>query len=137
MPRVLAIDPGERRIGLALSDETGLVARPVMVLRRRSLRETVASIVDFIRTEGVAEVLVGVPVSLGGQIGPQARRSIRFAAELQRTVPVPVRTWNEQYSTLEGQRRLIESGRGRRDRKRMLDAAAAAVILQEYLDTRS
>lgn len=136
MPRVLGIDPGERRIGLALSDELGLLARPVEILPRRSLDEAVAAIVDLIQKERVEQVVVGVPVSLDGHLGPQARRSLRFVGALRRRAPVPVSTWNEQYSTVEAQRRLVEAGRWPRNRRQRLDAAAAAVLLQDYLDAQ-
>lgn len=136
MPRVLGIDPGERRIGLALSDETGLLARPLSVLERRSLRSALETIRDLLLREHVDEVVIGLPVSLSGALGPQALRSLKFAQELRKIAPVPVNTWNEQYTTAEAHSRLIESGRRAKERRRMLDAAAAAVLLQDYLDSR-
>ncbi|MBI4491244.1 MAG: Holliday junction resolvase RuvX [Chloroflexi bacterium] len=136
MARVLGIDPGERRIGLALSDETGLLARPLQVLPRRSLQAAIAAIADLVQREGAEAVVVGLPVSLSGQLGPQAQRSLRFAEALRRQLAVPVHTWNEQYTTVEAQRRLREAGRRWKDRAQMVDAVAAAVLLQDYLDAR-
>lgn len=137
MPRVLGVDPGERRTGLAVSDDTGLLARPLAVVRKSSLREMVAAVAAIAEREGVEEIVVGLPISLSGELGPQARRSLRFAEALRQAVRVPVSMWNEQFSTLEAQRRMIEAGRRRKARQELLDAAAAAVLLQDYLDTRA
>lgn len=137
MPRVLGVDPGERRTGLAVSDDTGLLARPLAVVRKSSLREMVDAVAAIAEREGVEEIVVGLPISLSGELGPQARRSLRFAEALRQAVRVPVSMWNEQFSTLEAQRRMIEAGRRRKARQELLDAAAAAVLLQDYLDTRA
>lgn len=133
--RVLGIDPGERRIGLALSDESGILASPVGTLERRSLAEDIAAIRELVERHGVGEVVVGVPVSLSGRPGPQARRAQRFAARLAAELPVPVRTWDEAFSTVEAERYLSVTRRDWRERKRLVDAVAAAVILQSYLDS--
>lgn len=136
MPRVLAIDPGEKRVGLALSDERGILASPVAVLRRDSLLAVVERIAKLVAKEQVSEVVVGVPVSLSGELGPQARRCLRFAEAVRAAVDVPVQSWNEQYSTAEAQRMLSAAGRGARRQRQSIDAAAAAVMLQDYLDSR-
>jgi putative holliday junction resolvase len=134
--RVLGLDPGERRIGVALSDELGLLASPLMILERRSRASDVAAIVDLVRAHGVTEIAVGHPKTLRGEIGPQARRAERFADEVARAVGVPVRLWDERYSTVEGAERLAHGGKRPRGRRPHPDAAAAAVILQGYLDSR-
>jgi putative Holliday junction resolvase len=137
MPRVLAVDPGERRIGIAVSDELGLLARPLVVLRGKSLRDAVRAIALLVEREQVDEIIVGLPLTLSGEVGHQARRSLRFVEELRRATPVVVREWNEQFTTVEAQRRMIEAGQRRKTRRHMLDAAAAAVLLQDYLDHRA
>ena len=138
--RVLGIDPGERRIGLALSDELGVLATPLAVLERRSWAIDVAAIEALVRAHAVTEVVVGHPKTVRGEVGPQARRAERFAREVSRAVSVPVRLWDERYSTIEAAERLAhEGGRARRRRpgsRDHPDAAAAAVILQGYLDSR-
>lgn len=134
--RILAVDHGERRIGLALSDELGWTAAPLTVIERRSLAEDLARIVALVREHRVGKVVVGQPISLSGHEGPQARRAARFAARLAAALPaeVPVELYDERFTTFEAERRLAAAGR-RADRGR-LDAVAAAVLLQHYLDER-
>jgi putative holliday junction resolvase len=144
--RVLAVDLGERRTGVALSDELGILASPLCILRVRT-RDRVEAVAEIVHRHSVAEIVVGFPRTLRGEIGPQARRVDRFVEELRRAVDAPVRTWDEQYSTAEAVARLaatqqkpVRRGssparRGRADGYDV-DALAAAVILQEYLDWR-
>jgi len=141
--RILALDPGERRTGVALSDELGILATPLCILRVRA-RDRVEAVAGIVREHEVAEIVVGFPKTLRGEIGPQARRVERFVEELRDAVDAPVRLWDEQYSTAEATARLAATrgGRrpssGRRGRAEVphVDAVAAAVILQEYLDWR-
>ena len=144
MGRILAVDHGEKRIGIAVSDELGILARPLCILTPLA-RERVNAVATLVHDQQASEVIVGFPRTLRDEVGPQARRVERFAAELQRAVSVPVRLWDERYSTAEAIDRLTvgrpgSGGRrsaGRRVRGRLqVDAAAAAVILQEYLDSR-
>lgn len=126
--RVLGIDYGARRIGLAISDETRSLASPLCVIPGGPKAfETIARIV---REQGVTEVVVGLPRTLAGGLGPEARRAMEFAERLGRQLPVPVRQWDERLTTLEASRRLAELKR----RKVPVDAAAAAVMLQSYLE---
>jgi putative Holliday junction resolvase len=144
--RILAIDPGERRIGLALSDELGILATPLCILRLPA-RLRADALAGIARQHQVVEIVVGFPRTLRGEIGPQARRVERFVEELRTAVDAPVRLWDEQYSTAEAKARLAETrgalasrrlSGGRRGRvvQVHVDAVAAAVILQEYLDWR-
>ena len=144
--RILAIDPGERRVGVALSDELGILATPLCILRL-PIRLRAEALAGIARQHQVVEIVVGFPRTLRGEIGPQARRVERFVEDLRAAVDAPVRLWNEQYSTAEAKDRLAETRRtvvGRRPsggrRRRVVqvhvDAVAAAVILQEYLDWR-
>lgn len=139
--RVLALDPGERRIGVALSDGLGILATPLCILERRP-RDRVAAVVELVRQHGAVEILVGFPRTLRGEVGPQARRVERFVDELRGATDAPVRLWDEGYSTAEARDRLGADRRpsgGRRGaamRAMHVDAVAAAVILQEYLDWR-
>ena len=124
---------------MALSDELGILATPLCILRARA-RDRVEAVAGIVHQHGVAEIVVGFPRTLRGEVGPQARRAERFARELGRVVDVPVRLWDERYSTIEATERLARGGKrsdGRRLRaQRSADAAAAAVILQGYLDSR-
>jgi putative holliday junction resolvase len=142
--RAMGLDPGERRVGVALSDELGLLATPLCILERRSWAEDVARLAELVRRHEAVVVVVGHPKTLRGEVGPQARRAERFAEELRRVVGVPVRLWDERYSTAEATdlaahgpaaraRRRSTGGRGGPVR---VDDLAAAVILQGYLDAR-
>jgi putative Holliday junction resolvase len=137
--RVLAVDHGEKRIGVALSDALGILASPLCILKPPA-RERVDAVAQLAQEYAVAEIVVGHPRTLRGEVGPQARRVERFAEALQSAVDVPVRLWDERYSTREANDRLAASGKrsaGRRGRATLqVDALAAAVILQEYLDSR-
>lgn len=129
--RTLCLDVGERRIGLALSDDEGWLASPLGVLVRRSAEEDFRRLAEIVRERQVVRVVVGLPRSLSGELGPQARRVQRWAERLRRRLPVPIIYWDERYSTAEAERRLAHT---RPRRRPPLDAASAAVILQDYLD---
>lgn len=122
--RILAVDPGEARIGLAVSDPTRTIARPLMVIRHRSRRVDAERILDIAIEQGASLILVGVPYDQDGNIGPQARKSLRLVEELQRSESLPVQTWDESGSS----QSAAKFG------KDALDALAAASFLQEYLD---
>ena len=128
--RILALDVGERRIGVAVSDPTGTLATPHSVIRRRSKAEDFAAVARLAAELGAERVMVGLPLSLDGSVGPQARRVTRYAQALARTLSVPVELYDERYSTVTADELLAEGGRKRRT---PIDAAAAAVILQDYL----
>jgi putative Holliday junction resolvase len=130
--RTLCLDVGERRIGVALSDPEGRLASPLGVIVRRSASRDFEQVAQLVQQHGVERVVVGLPRTLAGEIGPQARRVQRWAERLRAHLSVPLVYWDERYSTAEATRRLAASGSRRR--RTALDAAAAAVILQEYLD---
>jgi putative holliday junction resolvase len=137
--RVLGIDAGERRVGVALSDELRLLARPVAVLDRAAgLAPVLDALTELARREGVASMVVGLPLNADGSVGRQAKRARDFARVAARVVGIPVELWDERLSTREAESIAREQGRNmRRLRQRgHLDALAAAVILQDYLDHR-
>jgi putative Holliday junction resolvase len=129
--RVLALDVGERRIGVAVSDPTGTLATPHGVIHRRSKVQDFAAVARLVAELQAERVVVGLPLSLSGDVGPQARRVMRYAQALAQALPVPVELHDERYSTVTADELLAEGGRKRR--RTPIDAAAAAVILQEYL----
>ena len=135
--RILALDVGERRIGVALSDPTQTLARSLLVLDRRDDKEALKRVAALVREQGVERVVVGYPLSLRGDVGPQAERVGRFARALARVLEVPVEMWDERYSTVDAERILREQGIDGRRRRRRIDATAAAVILQSYLDAQA
>jgi putative Holliday junction resolvase len=133
--RILGLDLGERRIGVALSDPSGWLASPLTVLRCRSREADLTAIAQLVDQHGVERVIVGYPRSLDGTVGRQAQRVETIVAQIRTELQVPVILWDERLSTAQAERLIHEAGkRVRRDR---IDAAAAAVILQSYLDTQS
>jgi len=139
--KYLALDVGERRVGIALS-RTGTLAAPWEVLVRASKASDLQRIADLVRQQGVDVVVVGHPLNDDGSAGPQARRIERYAQALidaleQAGLDVDVVLWDERMSTLRAQAAMIEGGRSARARRQRVDAAAAAVILQDYLDAQA
>lgn len=136
MTRILGLDPGERRIGVAVSDELGWTAQGVAVLERATLEADVAAIAALVERLGATEVVVGLPRNMDGSLGPRAQASLALAAALERALGVPVRTWDERLTTRAAERALLEGDLSRRRRRRVVDRVAAALILQAYLDHR-
>ncbi|HSR29433.1 MAG TPA: Holliday junction resolvase RuvX [Anaerolineae bacterium] len=137
--KLLALDVGDRRVGVAVSDANGLVASPLTVLRRASKAEDFARIARLAREQGVTGLVIGHPLNADGSAGPQARRVERYAAALAETLQsegleLVVLLRDEFMSTMRAQEIMITTGRKRKDRQARIDAVAAAVILQDYLD---
>lgn len=130
--RLLALDLGQARTGVAVCDELGLLATPLTVLRRHPTRaEDFAEIAELARRERVVGVLVGLPLDSDGEVGAQARWVRRYAGRLAGALPIPLAFWDESHTSEDAARLVRESG-GRTP----LDAAAAAVILGDYLEAR-
>jgi len=130
--RLLALDPGERRIGVAVSDELGLYAHPrpaILVTPRVNVVEAIARLVE---DEQVAEVVVGLPLSMSGLESAQTATAHAFANRLRERLGVPVTEWDERLSSVEAERQL----KGPRRRTGELDSAAASLVLQAVLDSR-
>jgi putative Holliday junction resolvase len=139
--RLLALDVGDRRVGVAISDQTGLIATPLTVIRRTSKAEDFAKIARLVREQGVAGLVIGHPLGQDGCAGPQARRIERYAAALAESLrasglDLPLMFWDESLSTRQAQEVMIASGRKSKDRRTRIDAVAAAVFLQDYLDAQ-
>jgi len=133
--RVMALDIGDRRIGVALSDPGQMLARGLQVIHRRAEQADIEVIASLAKEHEVEKVLVGYPCRLDGTVGEQARKAEAYAEELREVVGIPVILWDEGLSTVRAQKAMIEAGRKRRERKKRVDAVAAAVILQDYLDS--
>ena len=130
----VGIDVGERRIGLARSDALGLLASPAGTLRRTGHSADIDSVLRFASDSGALEIVVGMPISMSGDRGPQAELTERFASSLAGQSHVPVRTQDERLSTVEAEAMLRAAGRRPSRDRAAVDSAAAAVILQRYLD---
>ena len=136
-PRYLGLDVGNRRIGVAVSDELGLTAQPVMTLeRRRNRRDDLRSLARLARRFGVAGIVVGNPVHLSGELSPQAVKSQAFAAELGELSGLPITLWDERLTTREAHQILYEAGRARQEHRKVVDQVAATLILESYLKSR-
>jgi putative Holliday junction resolvase len=133
--RLMALDIGDRRIGVALSDPGQMLVRGFQVIRRRSNKADMAVIASLVKEHGVEKIIVGHPLRSDGTVGEQARSVEAYVAGLRDLVAVPVVLWDEELSTVRAQEAMIEAGRKRKERKMRLDAVAAAVILQDYLDS--
>lgn len=134
--RILALDVGERRIGVAVSDPTGSAAQPLRTVRRTPNGRELAELAALIRQLGVKEVVVGLPTRTGGQEGPEARRVRAFARRLQDVAGVPVVFVDERFSTREAERILLAADLSRGRRREVLDHVAAAIVLDTYLARR-
>jgi len=134
--RVLGLDVGDVRIGVALSDETATIAGGLPTLVRVGPRKDVRAVAALVRAHEVAEVVVGLPRRLDGSLGPQAEKVQAFATDLRRSVRIPVHEWDERFTSVEATRVLVEGGVRRRDRKQSVDKVAAVLILQGFLDSR-
>jgi len=134
MMRVLALDIGERRIGVAISDPSQTLARSLKVIQRGSRGDDFAAVARLVEEYEVEKVVVGHPQSLDGMAHAQAERVERYAADLAKVLTVPVLLWDERFSTLSAERLMREAGLKAERRREKVDAVAAAVILQDYLD---
>jgi putative pre-16S rRNA nuclease len=134
--RLLGLDVGDARIGVALSDETATLATGRPTITRVGPRKDVKAVAALVRNEDVAEVVVGLPRRLDGTLGPQAEKVLAFIEDLRRSVRVPVHAWDERFTSMEATRVLVEGGVSRRDRKQVVDKLAAVLILQSWLDHR-
>ena len=138
--RYLCLDVGQRNIGVAISDPTGTIARPLQVLTHRSRKEDFSAISDLVEEYDVDAVVVGRPISLDGAIGPQAQRVDRYTEALAEYLGVPVIPWDERFSTVTADEILRETRKEKAKRRARangeIDAIAAAVILRSYLDSQ-
>lgn len=134
--RILALDVGRKRIGLAVSDPLGLTAQGLMVLERRDWDQDLDRLLKIARPYQVQEVLVGLPRHMNGRLGEQAEEILALAQALGEALQAKVVTWDERLSTVEAERLLIEADMSRRRRRRVVDQVAATLILQAYLDRR-
>jgi len=132
---VLGLDPGTKRIGVAISDSDGRVATPIEVIQRSGdLTRDLRKIRELVEEWEAELVVVGLPLSLSGEIGPSARRVLDEVEQLRATLPVPVETYDERLTTVTAERHLVEQRMGAKARREVVDKVAAAVLLQSWLD---
>lgn len=135
--RVLALDLGSRRIGVAVSDASGTLASPRLVLERAGTRHADhQAVAELVAEVGAERVVVGLPLSLDGSSGPAVRLVLAEVEQLQARLPVPVECHDERFTTVRAHGALAAAGLGGPARRKMVDKAAAAILLQSWLDQR-
>jgi putative Holliday junction resolvase len=134
--RILGLDYGSKRIGVAVCDELGITARGLATITRKNRKQVLDEIAGFIRTYNVEKIVIGYPINLDGTEGIQCERISKFARFLESTFSIPVIKWDETLSTKEAEEILIRSNMRREKRKTVVDKLAATLILQGYLDSR-
>jgi len=130
--RMVGIDLGQARIGVAVSDELGLLAHPLETIPTTD--RAAARIAEIVREKDAARVIVGLPRHMNGTVGAGAADALAFAEKLRGAVPCEVVTWDERMTTMAANRALRESGRKTRNTRDIVDQVAAQMILQSYLD---
>ena len=133
--KVLGLDIGEKRIGIAVSDELRCTAQGVSVMQRSGAAEDIGAIQELIKASQVSEVVVGLPKNMDGSVGEGAQKVLSFVSKLEEALSVPVILWDERWTTAEATRMLLQADVTRRKRRKVVDKIAAVLILQGYLDS--
>src|SRR3984957_10253512 len=134
--RVMALDVGKVRVGVALSDALGYTAQPLLTLWRKSRGEDLRSLLRLIRKHEVVEIVVGNPLHMSGDVSPWAEKVQLFAEELRERSGLPVQLWDERLSSVAAHEILDEVGHDRHDRKYVIDQVAAVVILRGWMEAK-
>lgn len=135
--RILALDHGTVRVGVAVSDELGMIARPLEFIPAEPWEEFIKRFNQLLAELQPEQIIVGLPRNMDGSLGPAAEKVRVFVAKLRETITVPIRTWDERLTTVQAQRMLRQAGHTAKDQKGKMDQTAAAIILQSYLDSVS
>ncbi len=133
--RILALDHGSRRIGVALSDELKLIAQPLEYIPAEPLADFQARLKQLVQERDVELILVGMPRNMDGTYGPAAAKVQEFVNSLKTAVSLPIKTWDERLTSVQANRLLIQGNVRRDKRKEKVDKMAAAILLQSYLDS--
>ena len=135
--RSMGLDIGEVRIGIALSDETGLIAQGLSMLTRKGWGKDLQYLIDSSNDYEVNQFVIGYPLNLDGLPGKQAQKISDFASRLRDVTPLTVVLWDERFTSLSAERILIEGGVRRAKRKKVIDQMSASIMLQSYLDSQN
>ena len=133
--RILCLDHGSKRMGIALSDELKMIATPLEFIPAEPFAKFLERLKEIIREKEVELVLVGMPRNMDGSYGPAALKVQEFAAVLRDAIVTPIKTWDERLTSAQANRFLIQADVRRSDRKQKVDKTAAAILLQSYLDS--
>ncbi len=134
--RILGLDVGQRRIGLAISDGLGLTAQPLSLLKRNSISRDLAELKKIIADRDIKKIVVGLPLNMNGSTGKMAIEVLDFVKLLKDNLSPPVITWDERLTSLQAERLLLEADISRKKRKGIIDKLSAQLILQGYLDNK-
>ncbi len=134
--RIMGLDFGTKRIGIAISDELLITAQGLDSLYRKELKSDLEEIARLTQGNGVSEIVVGLPLNMDGTYSAKTKEVVAFLDELSKMVSVPVKTWDERLTSMQAERVLLEADMSRAKRKKLSDKLAAQIILQSYLDSR-
>ena len=134
MSRVLGIDFGTRRIGLALSDPTGMVASPLPFLENTGVKQVVSKLKEMVESQGIETVVVGLPRNMDGTYGPSAEKVRDFVAQVQPAISARIITQDERLTTSQASRDLAQMGLSQKELRKKVDSSSATLILQQFLD---
>lgn len=137
MTRILALDVGEKRIGLAISDGLGWTAQGLPTLNGEDKAKAICAIAEIARENQVTEIVLGMPLNMDGTPGKRAKETALFLEDLKKEIPLPIKTWDERLSSAQAQRLMLEADLSRKKRKKKVDRLAAQLILQSYLDAKN
>lgn len=132
----MGLDIGEKRIGVALSDETCTIAQAKEVIEKRSDEQLFSRIGEIVSEYNVEEIVIGLPINMNGTYGPAAEKCIQFSERLKKETTAKIKLWDERLSTREADSIMLEASLTRRKRKKFIDRLAAQIILQGYLDSK-
>lgn len=135
--RVLAIDHGTKRMGIALSDPTGTIALPIEFISAEPFAAFLERLKHLLQEKEVEMILIGMPRNMDGSYGPAAARVQEFVAVLKENIAIQIKTWDERLTSAQANRFLLQANVRRDDRKKKVDKAAAAILLQSFLDSRA
>ncbi len=130
--RIMGLDAGEKRIGVAVSDPLGYIAQGISIIKRENIKELKKTVSDY----NIEKIVVGLPKNMDGSIGEQGKKVLDFIEELKKEINLPILTWDERLTTKEAERVLLRADLSRAKRKKVIDKLAAVLILQSYLDSQ-
>jgi putative Holliday junction resolvase len=136
MGRLLGIDYGQKRVGLALSDPAKIICSPHGTIQRKDDEDVVRQVVALCAEKEVERIIVGLPLNMNGSNSESTDKAEAFAEKLRQAAPVPVEMWDERLSSVSAERLLIDAGTSRQKRKGMVDRIAAQIILQNYMESK-
>ena len=134
--RTLALDVGTKTIGVAVSDELGITANGVTTIKRKNLKQDLDKLDILIKEYQPGEILVGVPYQMDGSVGERGGQILKFSDKIREAFSLPVVFWDESFSTVNAEEKLLQADLSRKKRKKVIDKMAAVFILQEYLESK-